>query len=157
MKRFDKKTQMMDAGTVIFRCEVGFGSALGKVRGVLAPYGKVYAANQLNPEGLPSSCRGCDFLLDWSTPWRTRYICCKVSASGDAYAAVFKEGNRSGILRAAFFSALMALFIILAIFSGTGFLVRLACIVLCLVSGYLWLVPSSHAAGKVREIMDSLK
>lgn len=157
MGKFDKKTQMMDAGTVLFRSEGDFGSAIGKVKGTMQPYGKVWTASELDMETLPSSGRGCDLLLDWSTPWRTRYISCKVSASGDNWAAVFKEGNRSGILRSITFIALIVILLSLAVFGHPGFPGGLVSVVLCLILLYLWLVPSYKAVSTVREIMASLK
>ena len=157
MGKFDRKTQMMDAGTVLFRSEGDFGSAIGKVKRTMLPYGRVWTSSELDMDALPSSGRGCDLLLDWSTPWRTRYISCKVSSSGEAWAAVFKEGNRSGILRSVTFIALIVILLSLAIFGHAGFFGGLLSVALCLILLYLWLVPSRKAVTTVRGIMKSFK
>ena len=157
MGKFDRKTQMMDAGTVLFRSEGDFGSAIEKVKGTMLPYGRVWTSSELDMDALPSSGCGCDLLLDWSTPWRTRYRSCKVSSSGEAWAAVFKEGNRSGVLRSVTFIALIVILLSLAIFGHAGFFGGLLSVALCLILLYLWLVPSRKAVTTVRGIMKSLK
>lgn len=165
MPKFDRKTLMMDAGTAVFTCEKGFGSAIGKVKAAMAHYGKVLTANHLEAEALPSSCRGCDLLLERSTPWRTRYISCKVSSCGEGYAAEFKEGSRSGLLRSVTFAALILCLTVLtflpsSLFPGAlaaaGALRRITCIALALLAAWLWMVPSLSGVKTVKAIAKSL-
>lgn len=105
MKKFDGKVQMLDAGMVLFETKSDFGDTLGQVKAEMEVYGKVLKPADLSEAELPESTGECDLFLDWSSIWRVRYISCHLeSADGGEsdphrYAATFKEGNRSTMLR----------------------------------------------------------
>ena len=106
----EKRTNMLDAGTVRFRTEKPFGTVLGGLKTEMQRYGTVLRADEADPDRLPPTCGPCDLFLDASTPFRTRYIAATVEDAGPAgetpdgesvrwYAVTFKEGNRNPLLR----------------------------------------------------------
>jgi len=106
----DRKTQMMDAGTVRFKTPKPFGTVLGGLKTEMQRYGSVLRSTDTGPDTLPPTCGPFDLFLDASTPFRKRYIAATVEDAGDAgttpdgepvrwYAVTFKEGNRNTWLR----------------------------------------------------------
>lgn len=139
----------MDAGTALFTMDGEFGTALGQVRAELREFGKVE-----DEDG--------EMVLDFSSPWRKRFISCHLEDAGGEsphrYAAVFKEGNRSTVLRAAVHVALVAV-ILLRIFvtdiffpEAAGALWTIAGIALCLLIIYEWIIPSRKSVETLRRI-----
>lgn len=87
----DSKIQMMDAGSVFFSMEEGFGTAMGQVRAEMKAFGRVGDVDDW-------------MLLDSSDLWMKRYVLCRVEDAGMSdgrhrYCAVFREGSRSTPLR----------------------------------------------------------
>lgn len=145
----------MDAGMTLFRAVSGFGDTLGQVAAELEVYGNVLKPCDMADAKLPESTGDCDLFLDWSTPWRIRYISCIVESAGkDRYAATFKEGNRSTVLRGA------AMFCLLVSFAATALLGHGICaiagIIFAGLTAYLWILPSRKAQNTVRKLMDNL-
>ena len=169
MRHIDRKAQMMDAGTALFRMEGGFGTALGQVKAEMAEFGQVrsvsdapvdqrHAREHVCDRDLPASTAHCDLFLDYSTPWRYRYISCLLEESGEsgAYAATFKEGNRSTPLRAAAHILGSLLFLVLPLLSKAGGWLWLPGIVLSLCCLYDWLRPSRRAQQVVQTLIQTL-
>ena len=169
MGTLHRKVLMMDAGTALFTGAAGFGDAIGRVKAEMDVFGKTRHVADLRPEDLPAAVRDCDLFLDASTPWRIRYIACKVEDAGSTgrtdagdreirrYAAVFTEGNKSSVLRNAAF--LLAAFSILA---GIALLPYpwysdVAGAVLVLVVLLAALRPSRNALLTVRHIQETLR
>ena len=106
----DRKTIMLDAGTVRFRTQKPFGTVLGGLKAEMRQCGTVLQGKEADPQLLPPGCGPCDLFLDSSTPLRKRYIAATVEDAGPAgetsdgepvrwYAVTFKEGNRNTPLR----------------------------------------------------------
>ena len=124
--KFDRKAQMMDAGTAFFEAKEGYGSILGEIKAEMEVYGKVLKISEIDNKELPFTTKECDLFLDFSNAFRHRYISCLLMDAGDTgkitdkgehirrYAAVFKEGNTSSGLRNMF------IIIIIAIFTAIG-------------------------------------
>lgn len=184
MKKFDDKIQMMDAGSALFTAKDGFGSAIGTVKAEMEVYGTTLRAREFRQEDLPGSMKECDLILDCSTLWRKRCISCKVEDAGDTglltedgepvrrYAAVFKEGNRSTVLRRAVYAlacaALLACMFpkvlpgpvsaqITALPAPMGVLRIFAGILLLLGVLYRWITPSRDARHIVTQIQQTLR
>lgn len=173
MNRFDQKTQMMDAGTVLFPFPGGFGSALGTVKALMKEYGRVLTVSEaavpdafqdsVDPAGLPPSTAACDLFLDYSTPWRHRYVSCLLEDAGPGegdvrrYAAVFKQGDRSTPLRAAVHLLLIVAGGVLVFLPVTGFAGVLAGLALAALAAYGWIVPSRKALRVLHDIQDRLR
>ena len=164
MKNFDTRVQMMDAGMKLFETENGFGTCIGQVKANLKEYGKVLESKDLSGIVLPGSTGDCDLFADRTNLWRIKYISCKVEYVGQReedgktiymYAASFKEGNKSTVLR-----GMTMLFIML--FSLTGaiwlnsFISYTAGIAIILATAYFWIMPSSEAVRTVRKILAEL-
>lgn len=168
MKKLDRKTQMMDAGTALFETKGGYGTVLGQLRAELAAYGRVFAPGDVPEEALPHSAGAFDLFLDYSTVWRTRYISCRIEDAGDSggrtgdgetirrYAAEFKEGNRSTVLRAAVHLAVAAGLLAVSILPGPC-LVSVLAAVLILPVLYLWIVPSRAARKTVGKLLEKTR
>ena len=184
MKKFDEKILMMDAGTALFSGKDGFGSAIGTVKAEMDVYGTTLRAHEFRQEDLPRTTKECDLFLDCSTLWRKRCISCKVEDAGDTglrtadgepvrrYAAVFKEGNRSTVLRRAVYAlacaALMACMFpkvlpgpvsaqITALSAPMGVLRVIAGILLLLGVLYRRISPSWDARHIVNQIQQALR
>jgi len=157
MDRLDKKTQMMDAGMILFSNAEPYGTTIGRIKEIMEKYGRVFKANELDYSLLPSSTGECDLFMNFSTPWRTRYISCKCEVSGDKYAASFKEGNRSGILRSITFILLAILLLTLGIICHLGIWGVILGIVSAAIALYLWIIPSKKSRIILSEIMNRLK
>jgi hypothetical protein len=171
--KYDRKTQMMDAGMAFFESAEGLGSVMGIVKAQLDAYGKVWQSSEIDHSLLPSCVGDFDLFLDWSTPWRTRYVACAVEEAGDTgrkddqdrpvhrYAVSFKEGNRSTPLRAGGHIALAAVFFVMMIaqnfiLSRFRFLVGLCFFVLAALTVYRWITPSHKAQRSVKQIISTL-
>lgn len=173
MPGFDKKTQMMDAGSVFYKTSEGFGFALGAVKTVLSPLGKLYEVSEdggkfsqtVKMEDLPDSVEAADFFLDLSTPWRNRYISCKVEDAGkdtageglERYAVSLREGNSNTPLRRGLLSCSAAVLFLAAILCGWGFLADLLLICLSLLCLWLLVCPSAIQQKTIGHIKESLK
>lgn len=184
MKKFDDKVQMMDAGTALFTGKDGFGSAIGAVKAEMDVYGTTLRSREFRQEDLPRTTKECDLFLNGSTLWRKRYISCKVEDAGDTglrtedgepirrYAAIFKEGNRSTVLRGAVHVLICAGLTacmfpgilpealsgqIAALSAPAGVLRIIAGILLILVVLYLWIIPSRDARHIVNQIQQALR
>lgn len=145
----------MDAGMTLFHSGSEFGDTLGQVAAEMKVYGNVLKPCDMDDAKLPESTGECDLFLDWSTPWRVRYISCKVENAGnDRYAATFKEGNRSTVLRGA------VMFCLLVSFAASALLAHGICaiagIMMAGLTAYLWILPSRKARNTVRKLMDNL-
>ncbi len=145
----DRKVQMMDAGTALFTMDEEFGTALGQVRAELKEFGKVEDEDD-------------EMILDFSTPWRKRFISCRLEDAGGSsphrYAAVFKEGNRSTALRAVTHMAAAAAVLVLTVFTdikldnlSETFLTIIG-IILCFAIIYAWITPSARSVRTLRKI-----
>ena len=166
MEEFDRKAQMMDAGGARFILRGGYGTALGLVRHHMEEVGKVFPAQDSLP--VPPSTGPYDLFVDLSSPWRRRYISCKVDDSGEApewkseegpsrhYSATFKQGDRSTPLRSTVFAICALALLGIALFGGAPFLVKLCLIVLALLVAYAWTAPSSLCIKAVRGLIDIL-
>jgi len=154
IRKTDRKAQMMDAGTALFEAQEGIGMAIGHVRRKMEAYGEVANANETSADVVPDTTGDFDLFLDFSTPWRSRYISCKVEAAGEAgeapggeplhrYAAVFKEGNRSTHLRAGAHVLLIAGLVGVALSGVAGWLGGVAAFFLAGFVAYRWIVPSA--------------
>lgn len=132
-------------------------------------YGKVLKPADLSEAELPESTGECDLFLDWSTIWRVRYISCHLeSADGGEsdphggesdphrYAATFKEGNRSTMLRGVVMAVLLAGFVLDIIFVH-GVLNTICAVVLAALTAYVWILPSRKAQRVVKSLMKALK
>ncbi len=165
MKKFDTKVQMMDAGMTLFETEENYGNTLGQVKAELEVYGKVLRPSELSEAILPDSTGDCDLFLDWSSAWRKRYISCHLESAGETekygktiyrYAASFKEGNRSTILR----GAVMLMFLLTMlteIFFGSSLLSKIQGLVCAGLTAWLWILPSRKAQNLVFSLMRKLK
>jgi len=176
MHSFDKKIQMLDAGTSIFLSTLPYGSAIGALKDELSLYGKVYG----NPsqEDLPKGVYPCDFFLDYSTPWRRRYISCRLESDGEVcsylgadsritteptpgsvplyrYAAVFNQGDGNTPLRITVIAVCVAVLCILAVLAVPkwGWILIVAGL---LASGRILIAQSKKAHETVRTIIRSL-
>ncbi len=120
----DRKTQMMDAGMVLFETEKPFGTVLGGLKTELAAYGRVLRGDEIRKDEIPDSTGECDLFLDWSTPIRWRCVSCRLEDVGHAgqtaegeeirrYAVSFKEGCRNRRSRILVTQTLAAALIIL--------------------------------------------
>lgn len=182
MKRMDRKAQMMDAGTALFESKEGFGTSLGQVKAEMKRFGKVYEVSTgdeeadkfhdsvISPAELPESTDRCDLFLDFSSPWRNRYISCLFEDAGDTgkrtadgehirrYAATFKEGNTSTPLRAGVHIGLIVIIAVLVV-SGlvSGAVSVVAGILLCFLVVYSWLTPSKDSQAIVKGIEAALR
>lgn len=171
--KYDRKTQMMDAGMAFFESSEGMGNVMGIVKAQLEYYGKVVSDSQIEPDSLPSSTGAFTFFMDWSSPWRTRYISCLVEDAGDTgkqdaegrpvrrYAVSFKEGSRSSKLRACTYIFMTAAFLCLMVMQnfllhGFRFMAGFACFALAAYTAYLWCVPSHKAQKTVKGLIASL-
>jgi len=154
----DRKAQMMDAGTALFSSGEEFGPTIGRVMAEMAVYGKVFKPSEIDPEILPFSTGRCDLFLDWSTPWRYRYISALVEdvpGEGERrYAVTFKEGNRSTPLRAGVHILLILCFLSL-FFWGNAWLGICGVAAACL-TAYRWVAPSRKAVRVVRALIAKL-
>ncbi len=141
----------MDAGTALFSMDGEFGTALGQLRAELKEYGKVTDEDDV-------------MVLDFSTPWRKRFISCRLEAFGGdekprRYAAVFKEGSRSTALRACVHVAAAAAVLLSVIAANllfpesAGALRTLAAIAVCLLIIYAWIIPSGKSVKTLRKII----
>ena len=152
------KLQMMDAGMTRFRSDESFGNVLGMVKGTMSRYGKVLRKTDVDEASLPDLVRDFDLFLDLGTPWRRRLIACHLEQEeGGHYAVTFREGNRSSILRAVFFSAAiltLAGLVILGVFNP---IVSFICLALAAFLGYGWIVPSRRPQRIVSELLSKLK
>ena len=173
MPGFDKKTQMMDAGSVFYKTPDGFGYALGAVMSVLTPLGKLYEVSEdggkfsesVRLGDLPDSIEEADFFLDCSTPWRNRYISCKVEDSPmdpetegtHRYAVRLREGNSNTLLRRSLLICSAVILLLVPFLCGWGFIAKMAG--LCVSVLFLWLLvcPSESQQKKVEHIKESLK
>ncbi len=167
MKKLNRKAQMMDAGTALFESKDGYGSVLGQVKAELKEFGSIGTPDDLPEGAVPPSTAEFDLFLDYSTPWRYRYISCRVEDAGDTgrttddgepirrYAITFKEGNRSTWLRILVHLIIMAAFLAGVILSGQWHLTLLA-VVLGLFTFYQLLVPSKKAQQTVRLLIDKV-
>lgn len=162
MKKFDGKVQMLDAGMVLFETKSDFGDTLGQVKAEMEVYGKVLKLADLSEAELPESTGECDLFLDWSSIWRVRYISCHLeSADGGEsdphrYAATFKEGNRSTMLRGVVMAVLLAGFVMDIVFVH-GVLNTICAVVLAALTAYVWILPSRKAQRVVKSLMKALK
>ena len=147
----DKKVQMMDAGTALFSMDGEFGTALGQLRAELKEYGKVTDEDDW-------------MVLNFSTPWRKRFISCHLEAFGDAgkphrYAAVFKEGSRSTVLRGcvhavAAAAVLLGVLVANMLFPESASALRSAAsFAVCLLIIYAWIIPSGKSVKTLRKII----
>lgn len=92
MKKIDVKTQMMDAGIAYFKSGDSFGAVIGSVKAQLGRFGTVLTVGEdggafdrvVSQDALPRSTGPADFFMVHSTPWRSRYISCKVEDAGSA-------------------------------------------------------------------------
>ena len=153
--KFDRKAQMMDAGTAFFEAKEGYGSILGEIKAEMEVYGKVLKISEIDNKELPFTTKECDLFLDFSNAFRHRYISCLLMDAGDTgkitdkgehirrYAAVFKEGNTSSGLRNMF------IIIIIAIFTAIG--------VYGFMQYYCWIVPSSAAQETVKSLKQKIE
>lgn len=165
MKKFDTKVQMMDAGMTLFETEENYGNTLCQVKAELEVYGKVLRPSELSEAILPDSTGDCDLFLDWSSAWRKRYISCHLENAGETekdgktiyrYAASFKEGNRSTVLR----GAVMLMFLLTMlteIFFGSNLLSKIQGLVCAGLTAWLWILPSRKAQNLVFSLMRKLK
>lgn len=168
--RFDKKAQMMDAGTAFFRAKEGYGTVLGQIKAEMEEYGKVVKASEMDKSELPYTTKECDLFLDFSNILRNRYISCLLEDSGDTgevtedgehirnYAAVFKEGNTSTVFRGSVAAIKIALFSGVAIY---GFIncaiLGVAGIACALGAGYFWIMPSRVAEKTVKALKQKIE
>ncbi len=175
IRKTDRKTQMMDAGTALFSAREGIGMAIGYVRRKMEEAGgEVANINEVSQDVIPTTTGDFDLFMDFSTPWRSRYISAKVEDAGEGgtdadgepmrrYAAVFKEGNRTAPLRAACHILVIAGLILTPITVGILFpdLANFVLTVLCLVAAgytaYRWIVPSKVSQKKVAAIQRALR
>lgn len=164
MKSFNLKVQMLDAGMTMFDSESGFGDTLGQVKAEMEVYGKVFKACDLDGTKLPESTGDYDLFLDWSTPWRIRYISCLVESAGEhvvngktvqRYAATFKEGNRSSSLRGVVMFLFLISFATEALITP-GIIYTLQGIIFAGLTAYLWILPSSKAQNVIKKLMNRL-
>ncbi len=170
MGRNDKKVQMMDAGTALFISRENFGKTMGQVKAEMEVFGKVLKSTEFSPEELPESTAECDLFLDFSSIWRIRYISCLVQDAGEIpgavadedgridrrYAAVFKEGNKSTVLRGVVHAALIIAAIAAAVYIGSIF-VRIGAAVLGLGLLFEWIIPSRTAQKTLFKIKEQLE
>lgn len=165
MKAIDKRTQMMDAGMVLFEDNESFGNAIGRVRVLMERNGKVMGRQDIDAETLPESTGEFDLFQDWSSAWRTRYISCHVESAGEKdvngvktgiYAASFKEGSRNTRLRGVTMAFILVI-LLAAIFAVGNFLVTVLCIALMGVTAYLWIRPSEKSIRNVFRITSELE
>lgn len=154
-KKIDKGVLMMDAGTALFESSESFGSTLGQLRAEMSVFGgKTFVEKDFGTMDIPSSYG--DIFLDYSTPWRTRYISCRLESveddgkaprEGDVhrYAATFKEGNKSTGLRG--FSYLFCVIMILfgCLVGEYGYIFILPMLVGAVGLVLSWLRPSTVA------------
>lgn len=164
MRKFDTKVQMMDAGMKLFESENGFGTCIGQVKANLREYGKVLESKDLKGVVLPDSTGECDLFTDRTNLWRKKYISCKVEYAGEReadgktiykYAASFKEGNKSTVLRGMTMLLIMLLAVAGAVWFNS-FLSYAAGIAIILTTAYFWIMPSSEAVRAVRKLMSEL-
>lgn len=165
MKKFNTKVQMMDAGMVMFRSKLNFGQAIGQVKAEMSEYGKVYTAVELSDITLPESTGDFDLFLCWSSIWRIRYISCHIENAGEntggeepvcRYAATFKEGNRSSVLRGVTMLAGIAI-LTFCIFATRSLTLAVADVLCICYIGYRWITPSRLARTVVQDLMARVK
>ncbi len=165
MKSYNGKVQMMDAGMTMFESEQNFGNVLGQVKAEMEVYGKVLRPSEIGDAELPESTGTCDLFLDWSTAWRVRYISCHLESAGEIvrdgktlqrYAATFKEGNKSTVLRGCVMLVLLLSFVA-DVFVVDGALCTIINIVLAAFVAYLWILPSRKAQRVISKLMASMK
>ncbi len=165
MKSYNGKVQMMDAGMTMFESEQNFGNVLGQVKAEMEVYGKVLRPSEIGDAELPESTGACDLFLDWSTAWRVRYISCHLESAGEIvrdgktlqrYAATFKEGNKSTVLRGCVMLVLLLSFVA-DVFVVDGALFTIINIVLAAFVAYLWILPSRKAQRVISKLMASMK
>ena len=173
MPGFDKKTQMMYAGSVFYKTSEGFGFALGAVKTVLSPLGKLYEVSEdggefsrtVKMEDLPDSVEAADFFLDLSTPWRNRYISCKVEDAGkdtaeeglERYSVSLREGNSNTPLRRGILCCGAVILFLAAVLCGWGFFAGLMLICLSLLCLWFLVCPSAVQQKTVEHVKESLK
>lgn len=168
MKKFDKRAQMMDAGCALFESKDGMGTALGQVKAEMKEYGEVSETAEVALENLPHSTDKADFVLDFSSFWRNRYVSCLVQDAGDTgrrtpdgepirlYAAVFKEGNKGTRFRD-FLYVVVLLYLFVDLFCFTYQLISILCgTALILLVTFSWICPSRSAQRTVKEIIANL-
>lgn len=154
MQMMDRKIQMMDAGTALFEMEGGFGTALGQVRAELKEFGRVYDDEE-------------DLVLDFSDIWMKRVITCHLEGAGDVgdrhrYAAVFKEGSASTMLRALVHGTMITVLAFVLFFPGILFpeLASLWLSVICIVGiaavAYNWITPSRKSVKTLKKISEKV-
>ncbi len=165
MKVYNGKVQMMDAGMIMFESEQNFGNVLGQVKAEMEVYGKVLRPSEIGDVQLPESTGECDIFLDWSTPWRVRYISCHLENAGEItrdgkalqrYAATFKEGNKSTVFRGCVMLVLLLGFVS-GVFATDGALYTIINVVLAAFVAYLWILPSRKAQRVIAKLMASVK
>lgn len=149
----DKKAQMMDAGTVLLTAG-DRQSALEAVSAIMQDYGKVTG----EPSEVPSTTGPCDLFLDFSSPWRNRYISCTVEGAGNGrFAAVFKQGDTPAPLRTAVFILAAAAVITAAFLMPAKGVSVPTGIAIAVYIAYRWLIPSRKAIRTVRKIQSRLR
>lgn len=165
MKAYNGKVQMMDAGMTLFESEQNFGNVLGQVKAEMEVYGKVLRPSEIGDVQLPESTGECDLFLDWSTPWRVRYVSCHLENAGEItrdgktlqrYAATFKEGNKNTVFRGCVMLILLLGFVS-SVFATDGALDTIINVVLAAFVAYLWILPSRKAQRVISKLMASLK
>ena len=168
--KFDRKAQMMDAGTAFFEAKEGYGSILGELKAEMEVYGKVLKNSEIDNKELPFTTKECDLFLDFSNAFRYRYISCLLMDAGDTgkitdkgehirrYAAVFKEGNTSSGLRNMFTIIIIAIFTAIGVYGFMQYIpagfIGIAGI---LSIAYCWIVPSSAAQETVKSLKQKIE
>lgn len=165
MTDMNMKVQMMDAGMTLFESGQGFGNTLGQVKAEMEVYGKVLKANDMEGVKVPDSTGDFDLFMDWSTIWRVRYISCHLESAGEIssgegsvyrYAATFKEGNRSTLLRGMVMLVLMIAFMAETVIVP-GLLFTLQGLFCAALTAYIWILPSRKAQKIVFALMEKLE
>ena len=130
----DTRLKWMDSGLALFRVRGGLDEATGRVVSEMERGGG--RTSRTAGTDSPARAGAADILLDYSTPWRRRFIAARIEESGQegsalraderVYAVMFKEANGNTRLRTL---ALIILSIVLLF--AAGFLPWRWCRVVC--------------------------
>jgi hypothetical protein len=151
MKVLDKDVKMMDSGLSLISSEKDFTTVSNQIMTILGSDG-----------GKVSKTGPSDMVLDYSTPWRNKFISCHLEEDGkDAqgktrYAASFMEGNASNWLRRLTQLTTLTVVLVITAILSHGFLEVILFILFILTYLFVSVLPSYRSQKRmertVREV-----